>query len=121
MGSIEDMPMWQKLGAAKRAERDSAFPPEWLLPASFLSQYDLSETSGTNVLSLDIPRKSGILSETELRITEQFTAIELVHELATGTFTSAEVVLAFSKRATIAHQLVRFSYHSFTREWNESN
>lgn len=97
---------WQEAAAKKCADCLSVIPQEWLLSSSFLSQYDLGPTSGTNVVSLDIPRTSGLLSSVELAITENYTAVELLREIAEQKFTSTEVTLAFSKRAVIAHQLV---------------
>jgi amidase len=46
------------------------------------------------------------LTEQELRITEHYTIAELLSALADGTLTSAEVTLAYSKRAAVAQQLV---------------
>jgi len=49
-----------------------------------------------------------MLTETELQITET-DATGLVESMAGGTWTAEEVVIAFLKRATIGHQLVRTS------------
>jgi amidase len=106
MTSSTTEPSWQAATATKRAECLSKIPKGWMLPSSLLDKYDLGPTSGTDVVSLDIPRVSGLLSPTELAITEDYTATELIQEITKRRFTSVEVTLAFSKRATIAHQLV---------------
>ncbi|KAL1793520.1 hypothetical protein ACET3X_008502 [Alternaria dauci] len=57
-------------------------------------------------MEMDIPRKSGILDEKELDITEKFTVEELLQQLRMGVLSSLEVTIAFSKRAAIAQQLL---------------
>lgn len=49
-------------------------------------------------------RESGILSESELAITERYGAGELVKKMAKGELRCEEVVTAFCKRAAVAHQ-----------------
>lgn len=65
----------------------------------------------TNLISFDIPRRSGIFNEIELDITESYTASELLEKLASDVFTAVQVVTAFSKRAALAQQLVRDNIH----------
>ena len=55
-----------------------------------------------------IPYESGILSERELYITDHL-AVDIVNKLSNGEWTSEEVTIAFCKRASIAHQLVRLT------------
>ncbi|KAG5922913.1 hypothetical protein E4U42_005152 [Claviceps africana] len=52
-----------------------------------------------------IPRQCGLLSETELDMTENYDATALADAIASRRFTSVDVVSAFAKRALIAHQL----------------
>ena len=87
---------WQDKVARKQVAIKAAIPSEWLLPSDL--------TISSNVL--DVPRQCGILSEKELEITESFTARQIVDKLSTRNLTSAEVTMAFSKRAAIAQQLV---------------
>ena len=53
----------------------------------------------------DIPRQCGLLSEEEIMITENYTATQLVEQLAKGQLTAEQVIRAYLKRAGIAHQL----------------
>ena len=106
------MASWQTKVAEKRAQRQKAIPTEWLLPESITktlpSISDLSK-SKVNLIALDIPRKSSILTKRELEITEEYDVSSLLENLSTGGLTSAEVTLAFCKRAAIAQQLVSIS------------
>ncbi|KAH8816719.1 amidase signature domain-containing protein [Xylogone sp. PMI_703] len=52
-----------------------------------------------------IIENSSILSEEELRITQDYTAADLLHKLADGTLTSVAVTRSYCKRAAIAQQL----------------
>ncbi|WQF88442.1 Putative amidase signature domain-containing protein [Colletotrichum destructivum] len=54
---------------------------------------------------IDIPRESGILSQEEINITENFDAVALAAAIAARKFTAVVVATAFAKRAIIAHQL----------------
>lgn len=97
--AIEDF----KLVAQRKTDSNAAkIPKEWQLQSRYLD--NLGPNADVNVL--DIPRKSGILSEKELDITENYDATALLEKLASKHFSSYEVVLAFSKRAAIAQQLV---------------
>ncbi|KAF7555720.1 hypothetical protein G7Z17_g1952 [Cylindrodendrum hubeiense] len=101
---------WQIKVAEKRASRLKALPEEWSLPKSLLKSLpELSDLSRTkvNLISLNIPRRSGILTERELEITESFNLSTLLEGLASGKLTSYEVTVAFSKRAAIAQQLAQ--------------
>ncbi|ORY80867.1 putative amidase [Protomyces lactucae-debilis] len=55
---------------------------------------------------LDVPKGSGLLTDKELKITENYDASALLRLIARGDLTSEEVTLAFIKRASIATQLV---------------
>lgn len=98
---------WQTRVAAKQKSCFEKIPKGWLLPTSItdLLQTPLSSTPN-RLLQMDIPRKSGIMSERELDITEKYTVGELLEGLRGGKMTSLEVTIAFSKRAAIAQQLV---------------
>lgn len=97
---------WETKVVAKQQAARERIPKEWLLPASVTDalQFPLAEHA-TN--TLEIPRKSGILSEKELDITEKYTVTELLALLAKGDLSALEVTLAFSKRAALAQQIVR--------------
>lgn len=87
---------WHAIAARKQQERTSRTPREWLLK-------EPPFTYGPN--AIDIPRRCGLLTEHELSITENHDATSLLVELSKGTFTSEQIVTAFSKRAAIAQQV----------------
>ncbi|CAG7941956.1 unnamed protein product [Penicillium salamii] len=88
---------WEKIAHAKRVARDNAIPKEWRLRPGCVPDDQL------NVM--DVPRECGILTETELQITETDADV-LVEKLVSREYTSHAITLAFCKRAAIAHQLV---------------
>ncbi|KAK4556734.1 hypothetical protein LTR86_006305 [Recurvomyces mirabilis] len=98
---------WQDIAARKQQERAGRIPKAWRLSSSLLKEAE----SRTDVR--DLPRKSGLLTQGELRITEDYDATALVGELATGRLSSVDVVTAFSKRAAIAQQLVNCLTETF--------
>ena len=84
---------WESVATAKQAKRDALIPPEW----------KIKPTQALNVI--DVPKTCGILSPTELEITES-PADVLLERMASGELKSYDVTLAFCKRAAIAQQLV---------------
>lgn len=91
----------------RRAINLEAIPKEWILDPALLQGLQMPwETFKNNMIALNLPQKSGILTSRELEITGSYTVQTLLEELATGVLTSAEVVTAFCKRAAIAHQVV---------------
>lgn len=101
---------WETKAAARRQQLRDKIPEEWRLKPELLSELKTPvEQSDNNVVELVFCKRSGILSEKELAITESYTVSKLVEALAAGQLTSVEVTTAYCKRAAIAHQLVRFS------------
>ncbi|KAF2713647.1 amidase signature enzyme [Pleomassaria siparia CBS 279.74] len=98
---------WQTKASAKQKSCLDKLPKEWLLPTSIT---DTLQTPLSNhaipLIKLDIPRKSGLMSERELDITEKYDVAALLQTLRDGKFTALEVTVAFSKRAVIAQQLL---------------
>ncbi|EGX89098.1 acetamidase [Cordyceps militaris CM01] len=91
-------PIWENIGARKRALLSASIPEEWRVPATLLppdAQDDVTTW----------PATSGWFTQAELDITEQ-TATQLVAKLTTGALSSETVTRAFCKRAAAAHQLV---------------
>jgi hypothetical protein len=79
-----------------------------ILANSIPKQYVAAESAlpgGEELHVADFCRKSGLLSENELAITES-TATDLVAKMGKGALSAEEVVIAFLKRATIGQQLV---------------
>ncbi|KAJ5977145.1 hypothetical protein N7501_000487 [Penicillium viridicatum] len=93
---------WQDLVATKRHECEQKIPRDWLLSADQLAL--AKETP--RVLDIDLPRHSGLLSEVELDLTENYTASQLLVKLASGQVSSSAVTTAFCKRAAIAQQVI---------------
>ncbi|GAA5830768.1 hypothetical protein JCM11251_001068 [Rhodosporidiobolus azoricus] len=83
--------------AAKRAAILKSISAEWRLSDAYLLR---PTTDATRVVA-----ECGILTPKELEITELDELEELASRLAHGVYTSAEVTLAYCKRAAIAHQL----------------
>ncbi|PKX96391.1 putative general amidase [Aspergillus novofumigatus IBT 16806] len=107
MGSQNSLSDWQRKVAQKQQECLQKIPAEWKIPESLLSSLRLPLAENKNdLIQGDAVRKSGILTERELQITEQYTVSGLLSALAEGRLTSLEVTLAFSKRAAVAQQLV---------------
>jgi len=61
---------------------------------------------------LDVPRSCGILSEREIKITEDYDAVAIIAGIKAGELSAEEVTVAFCKRAAIAQQLVSLRFHS---------
>ncbi|KAL5045643.1 hypothetical protein BDW71DRAFT_183621 [Aspergillus fruticulosus] len=92
---------WQAAVAERRKELDLLIPAEWKLSEEFR----VSLSADGRLLQADPVRKSGILSEAELDITENYSAGQLLQRLAWGDVSSLAVTTAFCKRAAIAQQL----------------
>lgn len=89
---------WKETVAQKRLERAASIPKEWILTS-------LPSEDTLNVI--DFPEKCGLLTASDIEITNTEVII-LLEKLAKGTWSAVEVTTAFSKRAIIAQQLVRF-------------
>lgn len=86
-------PLWSDVAAAKQAANLAKIPAEWRIKPAQTAHV------------MGIPRTCGVLSDTELEITER-TASDLVQRMSDGEEKVYDVVLAFAKRSAIAHQLV---------------
>ena len=87
---------WKDIAARKQEQCASCIPTGWTLSSSI-------DTNRHNVL--DVPRECDILTDVDIRITEQLDATTLVAGLANGLVRSVDVVTAFCKRAAIAQQV----------------
>lgn len=98
---------WETRAAEKRQRLRDGIPEDWRLNSELLGELKTPlEESDNNVLELGFCKRSNILSEKELDITESHNVSELLKALAGGKLTALEVTTAFCKRAAIAHQLV---------------
>lgn len=109
MGSFGQGTPWQERVAEKRKACANRIPQAWKVPENFLSSFQapLSDHK-TDLIQEQAVRKSGVLTDRELEITEQYDVAGLLSALASGKLTSAEVTLAYCKRAAVAQQLVGF-------------
>lgn len=87
---------WQEIAKRKQTERTSRIPNDWIIPAEFY-------LARPSVLS--VPRECGLLTKTELDLTEKHDATALLSGLSTGLLKSEDVVTAFCKRAAVAQQV----------------
>ncbi|KAK5057785.1 hypothetical protein LTR84_011786 [Exophiala bonariae] len=88
---------WETKGSRRRQQLAAQIPDEWKLPVPFQSD------SLVNVKG--IPAESGILGPLDIEITES-SADEILANVRKSQWSCERVMLAFCKRATIAHQLV---------------
>ncbi|KAF1837913.1 amidase [Decorospora gaudefroyi] len=98
---------WETKVTVKFETNLERIPGEWLLPATITDALQTPLADHPNrLLLMDIAKKSGILSEKELDITENYTVEDLLRKLREGDLSSLEVTVAFSKRAAMAQQLL---------------
>jgi amidase len=79
---------WQLVSWQKRDEQQARIPHQWRLtslPSSDVASY------------IDIPRKCGLLSEDELKITEQYDATALAEAIRSRKLKCIDVTRAFCK------------------------
>jgi amidase len=107
MGDFAHDQDWRVLVAAKKESQQSAIPPEWLIDSKVL--HELKQCPGGRLLETSPAKKSTILTDEELEITERYSATDLLEKLGKGELTSVAVTRAFCKRAAVAQQLVRLA------------
>ena len=115
MGAIADTASWQQRAANKRQECANKIPEEWRIPPKILDELETPFVDKKNdLIRAQTIRKSGILTDRELEITEDYQVDDLIAALADGSLTSVEVTLAYSKRAALAQQLVGITMRLIT-------
>ncbi|KAJ5754645.1 Amidase [Penicillium manginii] len=107
MASVDTNIPWQERVVKKQQENFEKIPSTWRIPNAFWDNFQtpLAEHK-VDLVQEQAIRKSGILTDRELEITENYTVSSLLSALASGQLTSAEVTLAYCKRAAVAQQLV---------------
>ncbi|KAK7897823.1 hypothetical protein LTR67_004453 [Exophiala xenobiotica] len=95
---------WQPIARRKQADRASRIPSHWRIPSHLLPHDPPTASHGSQKV-LHIPSQSGLLSPSELRITESYTIPSLLAALSSSRESAEEVATAFCHRAAIAHQL----------------
>ncbi|KAF9892336.1 hypothetical protein FE257_002113 [Aspergillus nanangensis] len=93
--------VWQSQAQKAKDILHASIPTQWLAPAHLLPPAHQKDVT-------DFPRTSGLLTDRELSITDM-SATALVSGMAAGLLTAEEVVVAFLKRAVLAHQLTNFA------------
>ncbi|CAI7572400.1 unnamed protein product [Penicillium manginii] len=99
---------WQIQAQKGKDLLERSVPKQWLVPAD-----QLPPVTQKNVT--DFPRKSGLLTDRELGITE-LSATELTSGMGKGELTAEEVVVAFLKRSVLGHQLLNFATEFLAEE-----
>ncbi|KAJ3576037.1 hypothetical protein NPX13_g3837 [Xylaria arbuscula] len=89
---------YKVLAAEKISKQRSKIPEAWLIPSSVIYQ------NVTNVM--DVPVTCGVLTDVECDITSNYDASALREKITKGIFSVEQIIIAFCKRAAIAHQLV---------------
>ncbi|KAK8117214.1 uncharacterized protein PG998_005495 [Apiospora kogelbergensis] len=108
MGEISQsrQPSWEVVAKEHATKQLNNIPAEWRLAQDKLDQLSGVGTADEGrLVQLQAAKKSGLLSDRELDITENHTAQDLLPKLAAGQLTSVEVTVAFCKRAALAQQL----------------
>ncbi|KAG5930229.1 hypothetical protein E4U42_002631 [Claviceps africana] len=110
--TVHDSEDWRVLVTKKRQQVNSQIPTAWRLESGLIA----SALESGKLLEADIPQRSGILSQQEIEITEQYSAKQLLRRLSQGEVTALVVTTAFCKRAAIAQQLTScLTEHFFDR------
>jgi amidase len=110
MGSVQLFD-WRQKAANKRAQCWKDIPDEWKLSDEFKSSFQLPlENNKNNLIDNNVICTSGLLTERELDISENYTVSGLLAALAQSKITALELTVSFPKRAAIAQQLVSLPY-----------
>src|SRR5438067_153934 len=89
---------WEEKAHEKQKSLYNLIPKEWKLSQSILNNLPKNSTI--------IPSQCGILSKIDLQITEIDNIQELAQQIANGKYSALQVIEAYCKRASIAHQLI---------------
>lgn len=97
-------PAYVGIAQRKQTQLDAGIPAEWKLPAHMIPAGMLSVADSLTKVNqykrvnvMDIPRKSGILTQKQLDITEKFDIRGLLSQMADGKLSAEEVATGFCK------------------------
>src|SRR5689334_14158000 len=90
---------WQEIAAKKRQQTLDKIPKDWIIPSTTLKTARHQRNIAGEFLD-------GLLDDESRRITNM-EGLEIVNRTSSGTLSVVQVVNAFTKRASYAHQLVR--------------
>lgn len=96
---------WKTLTVRGRQSLIEMSPSEWRVMKPWT--YNIGPNVARNILV--VPQESGILTGTELDITENHNATALMEKLPSEFFSSYALTMAFGNRAAIAHEDVNLS------------
>jgi amidase len=96
---------WTDLVAEKQKQCQQKIPEAWRLAPEHLAAFT---SFGIDLIDANVCQKSGLLTESELDITENYTAKKLLQRLAAREISALETTTAFCKRAAVAQQVVRW-------------
>ncbi|RSL44838.1 hypothetical protein CEP54_014518 [Fusarium duplospermum] len=97
---------WKTLASAHASKQLASIPSDWILNDAKLREISGAGTPREGqLLELDAARQSGLLTEGELTITQDFSATDILKPLHTQKLSAEEVTVAFCKRAALAQQL----------------
>lgn len=99
---------WQSKVATKQSAQSKKIPRDWLLPATVTETLQWPLELHRNNL-MNIFQRCEIMSQKEISITEDYTVDQLLAAMQASKLTALEAIVAFSKRAAIAGQLVSFA------------
>lgn len=101
-------PAYIEIAQRKQVQLNAGIPAEWKLPAHMVPAGMLSVPDSITkanqykrVNVMDIPRKSGLLTQKQLDITEKFDVRGLLSQMADGKLSAEEVAAAFCKVSSI--------------------
>lgn len=104
MGDLTTETDWKLLVVAKKETQQIAIPQEWLIEPEVL--LELNHCPGGRLLEISPAKRSTILTDEELELTERYSASDLLEKLRKRELSSVAVTTAFCKRAAVAQQLV---------------
>ncbi|KAK1997752.1 amidase [Colletotrichum falcatum] len=97
---------WEVIASRHRNKQQQAIPQDWIIPQSKLVKLNGTGTADEGrLITLEAARRSALLTEKELEITEKYSTRELLDKIHTRELSSEEVTVAFCKRAALAQQL----------------
>ena len=96
---------WQPIARRKQAYRESQIPPAWRNIPDHLVPNDPPRLQDGPQNVVHVVQECGLLSRTELAITQDHSVQSLLAALAARQLTALDVARAFCKRAAVAQQL----------------
>lgn len=93
---------WQQVAAQKQADRQAKLPAAYLIPPALMPDPSVKDVS-----TWHLNQGKGFFTAQEIEITDS-TASQIVKRIASGELSAVQVLLAVSKRAAVAQQLLNW-------------